>query len=85
MPIRTAAIAKTVGETFITMCRSYDVGSKDAAQLLILREILLRLHELNIAEVNIVATGRKWCFLLSDSAGIKVHWTLMLAMHDIKG
>ena len=65
----------------ITLCGSLFVGSKRHAQLLIVREVLLRIREFHVSRINCSDHRKIWQKLLKSSNTI--NWSLFPAFDDI--
>ena len=78
----TNALLRGPSGNNIIICRSYEVGSKIHSQILILREVLVRLKELKIKSIVFFDHKKIWFNLISSNKE-KIHWEIYPAFCDI--
>ena len=69
------------GGDCIIFCRSYEAGSKIHTQLLILKEVLLRLIDRDIKHIVLCDPRKAWERLLNNKNWI--HWEVYPAFNEI--
>ena len=77
----TGALLRDPLENCFILNRSYDAGNKIHAQILILREVLVRLKELEIKSIALFDDKNTWKNLINNKDTI--HWEIYPAFSDI--